>query len=125
VGVESVTFISIDSSNPAYPPNPSPTLTVCVINSGINSNLQFSGVLLNTYDGSHKPLSTTSYSVLSGVRSAAPVQSGMKNLNDGASLLAGEEGYFVIKLPPGTSLAAGQYAIQLITKSGSSFEYSP
>ncbi len=121
VGFESVYFISSDDSNP---PGVSPTLTVYIINCGSASNLKVNAILLKIYDSSDNLLSTQPYNIEPGIKSGAQVQSGMKNLNQNA-LGVGEEGYFVVKLPSGTSLTTGLYTIQLITKSGSSFEYTP
>lgn len=127
IGFQSAYFIQSDSSNPSFSPNPSPTLTVYVINSGTVS-LQITGALLHIYDN-HELVSTKAANITTAIRSAVPTpDANLKYLN-GASevqtLNPGQEGYFVLKLAPGTSLSYGSYSIQIITSSGSSFEYAP
>jgi flagellin-like protein len=126
IGFENAKFVAVDSSNPSFPPNPSPTLTVYILNCG-SANLEVDAILLHIYDSNHKPVSITPYDIKSGILSAAPKYSKMININGDTQIKplgVGQEGYFVIKLLSGTALISGQYSIQILTKSGSSFEYA-
>ncbi len=124
VGFEKAAFIASDSSNP---PSSGPTLTVYILNCGSASNLQVSAVLLNEYDTNHNLDKTTPYNIEANTHSSAPSDSSFIKLNDSAlkPLNVGQEGYFAVKLSTGTTLTSGYYSIQLITKSGSSFNYAP
>jgi flagellin-like protein len=134
IAVESVYF---NPSDHYYDPNPSPTLTVYVINYGLGYDIKINSILLKVYDNNHNLLTTNPYNISPNTKSSATNPSGPLNmiaLNAGPTILSlnpGEEGFFVVKLndvfSPSivTSLNNGQYSIQLITSSGSSFEYAP
>jgi flagellin-like protein len=117
VGFESAKFIAADTSNS---PNPitGPTLTVY---------LQVNAILLEKFDNNHKLISTTPCNIEANTHTNAPSYVSFTKINDGVlkPLNVGQEGYFTIKLPVGTTLTSGYYSIQLLTKSGSSFEYAP
>jgi|WetSurMetagenome_2_1015567.scaffolds.fasta_scaffold572321_1 flagellin-like protein len=125
LGLENAVLISSDNSNPIYPPNPSPTLTLYFINCGLPSDIKIQNIFI--YDDNHNLVGGHPYvlSEMSGLKSNAPIPSQMVNLNLGTPLTVGKEGYIVVKLGTGISLTSGHYTVQLVTTNGSSFVYAP
>lgn len=90
----------------------STTLTVYIINCGSANNVQINSLIL---------YNTTSNNIIG----AYPV-SALKSIDTGTqitSLNVGQEGCFNVTLGAGTSLSGSICTIQLITQSGSSFDY--
>jgi hypothetical protein len=106
VGFENVVYTA---SSPA-------TLKIFVINYGTANNLQFSAAIL--YDSNH----TIVGQPYQGIFPVTPIDGVSPSPYPNNGLNSGNEGYFTITLSKPLS-AGSTYTIQLITKSGSSFNY--